>query len=278
MDWLGVMIASLRVLRSALVAIGLLALGSPSSPTFASILGNTAFEIDFTQPDEAATKATWSESIAASSKGLGWEGSATTVREGWIQTAPVPTGLWWRPPIGVHVRVEILPGPASIVLGNGKISTPFSGEVFVRYSADRVHWSSWQKLAPLRADEPSTPVTVFTGHLGVPARERTAYVERLRAYAMLDVPWASDEEAAARWIVDREPDFFARQIPFIGYVEILHERSFHGGQPITHLKAGIAYGMSGMSAMPKDPELARRTDHSAWRFIGPDPGRSRSRR
>ena len=30
-------------------------------------------------------------------------------------------------------------------------------------------------------------------------------------YSSLDVPWKSDEEAAVKWILEREPDFFEKE-------------------------------------------------------------------
>lgn len=40
-------------------------------------------------------------------------------------------------------------------------------------------------------------------------------------YSRLDVPWVDDEEAFAKWLLARNPNFFERSLPFIGYLEFL---------------------------------------------------------
>ncbi len=93
------------------------------------------------------------------------------------------------------------------------------------------------------------------------------YRQQLGKYAELDVPWKSDEEAAVRWIVENDPGFFERQIPFIGYIEFLYEGSFHGGQRITSLGAEVTYAMSGLHYPPENDDYGDR-DSRPWSFCG----------
>ena len=84
----------------------------------------------------------------------------------------------------------------------------------------------------------------------------------------MDVPWASDEEAAVRWITDQDPAFFKRALPFIGYLEFLYEGSFYGGLRVRQFSATIHYAVSGMQMEPKDPSVAKNRQ-GPWRYKAP---------
>jgi hypothetical protein len=103
----------------------------------------------------------------------------------------------------------------------------------------------------------------------VPRRERQPYTDLCREYSRLDVPWASDEEAVVRWILDREPDYFSHRLPFIGYVQFLYEVSLQGGERIAQLKLELGYGTGGMHQPPKEPG-ADADRHGPWRFKAVD--------
>lgn len=264
---------------SLLAALLLVFLPCVSAP--ASIISQTRLEIDFTRESDASAKATWSDNVSLDPNGLGWDDTPNAFRPGWIQTKPLSVGLWWRPGPSVGVRVEIAPAPTPVTLANGQTYTPWPGQVFARYSADRRHWSDWQALRqeptpaetppavalPGEAPPPPRP-PVYSGTLGVPQRERQAYIRHLETYATLDVPWASDEEALCRWIEAKDPEFFARWIPFVGYVEFLFEHDFRGARRITAFRADVGFGISGMSAIPRDSDAAKLDDRSTWRFEG----------
>jgi hypothetical protein len=88
----------------------------------------------------------------------------------------------------------------------------------------------------------------------------------LSEYAKLDVPWKSDEDAAVRWILDKQPDFFARQLPFIGYVQFRYEDGFYGGQRITSFKADASCGIGGIHSAPKDRNAYKDRHLKPWSF------------
>jgi len=257
--------------QRAILAIALAGLVASSSG--ASILDFKSLAIDFTNATDAAAKATWSEpdKLTVSINGLGWDGEAASSRDGWIQTIPLALGLSWRPPYTVSVRVTIQPKPSQFVLNSGQKSTPYAGDVYVRYSPDLHHWSTWQVLQaaePQSDAEKQNPGRHFRGSVRVPHSERDEYGRLISEYARLDVPWRSDEDAAVRWILEREPDFFAKQLPFIGYVQFRYEGGFHGGQRITLFKADVSYGMSGMHSAPKDKDAYKDRDSQPWSFRG----------
>ena len=242
-----------------------------ASSAQASILDFKSLAIDFTNPADARDKATWSEpdKLTVSTNGLGWDGEAASSRDGWIQTIPLALGLSWRPPYAVSVRVSVHPKPTEFVLNNGQKSTPYAGDVYVRYSTDLLHWSTWQVLQtsePQSNTEKQNPGRHFSGTVRVPYSERDEYGKLISEYARLDVPWQSDEDAAVRWILEKEPDFFAKQLPFIGYVQFRYEAGFYGGQRIASFKADVSYGMSGLHSAPKDKDAYKDRDSTPWSF------------
>lgn len=241
------------------------------SPALASIADFKSLDIDFTDSDDTTAKAAWSEPdiITVTLNGLGWDGEPASLRDGWIKTVPMSLGLSWRAPFAVSVRVSIHPEMEEIVLGNGQVTTPYQGDVYVRYSPDTVHWSTWHVLQqgePQSSTEIQNPGRHFSGTVRVPYIEMDEYRQLMQEYAELDVSWRSDEEAAVMWILKNNPGFFEKQIPFIGYIEFLYEGSFHGGQRITSFRAEVTYGMSGIHYPPEDGDYGDR-DSRPWSFV-----------
>ena len=220
---------------------------------------------------DAQSKVTWSEAekMTVSREGLGWDGEGPALGAPWIQTKPLAMGLSWRPPNSVTVRVSIEPPPGVFTLDNEKMTID-AGDVYVRYSPDRKHWSFWQFLQraePQSTEEKLRPSRHYSGLIQVPNRERSEYNKLVLDYARMDVPWSSDEEAAVRWILERDPGFFVKHIPFIGYVEFLWEGQLRGGQRIRSFKADLSYGMGGLGGMPPGDDAAvHKNRDGPWRF------------
>lgn len=226
--------------------------------------------IDFTDPKDAAAKATWSvpDKIGVSKGGLGWDGETNNLRDGWIETVPLAVGRSWRPAQSVSLRVTLTSAPKELTLPNGQTLTPFAGSVFVRHSPDGKHWSNWQALTWERPEDDSASGRRFTGLVEVPHRERTEYERLWEEYRKQDVPWVDDEETLTRWIVEREPHFFRDHKPFIGYVQFLWEGPFYGGQRISSFEADVSFALSGWHSPPKDPAAEQDRD-GPWRFKAP---------
>ncbi|HCS50747.1 MAG TPA: hypothetical protein DIW81_04015 [Planctomycetaceae bacterium] len=245
--------------------------GLVASTATASILDTKSLAIDFTDINDARAKATWSKPdlITIDRNGLGWDGESASSRDGWIQTTPLALGLSWRPPLAVSVRVSIHPKPSEFFLNNGQKSIPYGGNVYVRYSPDLKHWSTWQVLQasePQGYEKDQNPGRHFISSVRVPNSERDRYGKLLSEYAKLDVQWKSDEDAVVRWILEKEPDFFATQLPFIGYIQFQYEAGFYGGQRITSFKANVSYGMSGIHSLPKDNDAYKGRCSRSWSF------------
>src|SRR5947209_4714126 len=85
---------------------------------YGAISSMNQLKIDFTNPEDSAAKAVWSDpdKLTLTEKGLGWDGEAASVRDGWIQTKAFAVGLSWRPTSSVGIRVTIEPSPKPIVL------------------------------------------------------------------------------------------------------------------------------------------------------------------
>ncbi|GEM_PF-680700 len=241
-----------------------------TATSYAEIDEFKQINIDLTDKADAEAKATWSEpdKITISPAGLGWDGEGDASRDGWIQTKPIALGLSWRPTQGIYTRVSIHPLPQEVALANGQKWIPDSGALYVRYSPDLKHWSSWQVLQrsePQSTAEKKNPGRHFSGEIRVPYRDQDEYRRLVSDYSRMDVPWKSDEEAAVKWIVARDPEFFAKQIPFIGYAQLMFEGAFRGGLRIQSFKADIFYGMSGLHVPPKD-ESVYQTRDVPWRY------------
>jgi hypothetical protein len=183
-----------------------------SVSTQAEIIGFSELVVDFTNSTAAITNVNWSEpdKISVTTNGLGWDGETNSSRDFWIQSIPVAIGTSWRPAKGTYVSIRIDPQKKPIVSDNGQTHSLNDGHVFVRYSPGKKHWSSWQAL-----EEPIDVKTnrSFHGLIEVPRTEQENYDKLISQYSRMDVPWSSDEEAAVKWILQKEPDFLNNNCP-----------------------------------------------------------------
>ncbi len=254
---------SLPVLLGALVLGGLFL-----AKAFESITFN--FSVDFTDAKAAHEKAEWThaEALDITKAGLGYDDHQTAGHGSEILTCPLAIGRDWRPAIAAGVNVRISPAPLPTKDSSGRAYTPHGGIMYVRYSPDRKHWSSWQRL-----EESDTQKDVnflsFHGNVGVPLRDREQYGNLLNEYRRLDVPWGEDEAATVRWIVGRQPEFLANNLPFVGYLQFLYEVDFTSGQRLRSLEAVVSGGVSGLQrSSPKDP-TAKSEREGPWSYVSP---------
>jgi hypothetical protein len=232
----------------------------------ASILGMNQLKLDFTKP-AVAKQASWTKSakLKLGPRGLIFHAPGPEALDLSLQTTvPFATGTSWRPAGSVSIRATLSPRATPIRLDNGQTYTPSPGQMFARYSPDAKHWSTWQPLADATAPTGYT----FSGQLAVPRQAHAEYGKLVSKYMTLDVPWRSDEEACVRWILKSRPDFFAKQLPFIGYVQFLYEASLAGGQRIERINFDVSFGVGGLHMQPKDPKTSVGRD-GPWRFRAP---------
>ncbi|MCK4917984.1 MAG: hypothetical protein KAS51_07200 [Candidatus Omnitrophica bacterium] len=235
---------------------------------YASILGMEELKINFTDKNDAKTKATWSEpdKINLTENGLGWDGEQNASCDSWIQTIPLAVGLSWRPAQSVNVTVEIEPEIKSVALPNGQAYTPYIGSMFVRYSPDAKHWSSWQAMDYSKTQGQAITKRKFTAFVNISQKERKEYISYMKKYWKLDVPWVSDEEALVKWILKHDQEFFNKHIPFIGYLQFLYEISLPGDQRIIEFHVRASFGLGGKHQTPKDKNVYKERDNIPWRF------------
>jgi hypothetical protein len=241
-----------------------------SQTCFASMLGQQKLTIDFRRDDDIESKVKWfsSEELSANSDGLGFDGPPEKTTQLHLETTePFALGYSWRPIQSARIMVKIKGREKPIVLSNGTVISSVPGSLFVRYSPDARNWSNWQFLQLDRNVPPSVFLWLFDGVIAVSHTERSAYQDLLTEYCKLDVPWKSDEDAAVRWILKKDPNFFKKQIPFIGYVQFLFESNLYGGQRIESIDINISYGVGGMYFPPKDEKVRKKTERDVpWKF------------
>ena len=85
----------------------------------------------------------------------------------------------------------------------------------------------------------------------------------------MEVPWASDEEAAVKWILkEKNPNFLEEDIPFVGYLQFRYESSLRGGERLKGIKINASYGVGGLHSTPNDESVYKDQD-GPWRFKTP---------
>jgi hypothetical protein len=250
----------MAIARRVFAAVAVVALAGSAQ---AGMVGMHQFHLDFTSALIGKQVKWTSESkLVVDKRGLVLDAPATSSARVSLQTTePFATGISWRPTREVTILAHVTPGPHEVKLDNGQTYTPYEGRMYVRYSPDAKHWSTWQVLH----GERSANEVNFSGEVSVPASQSAAYDKLLQQYDKLDVPWRSDEEAAVQWIVKAQPDFFARELPFIGYVELLYEADLAGGQPIAHLDVDVGYSVGGAAYAAKDPKVEQGRN-TTWRY------------
>jgi len=227
----------------------------------------THLTIDFTNSTDAQEKATWSpaDRVGITANGLGWNVRHTDSVIPWVETKPVALGLSWRSTSCADVTVKVHLVPMGM---DKEMLRPEVGDVFIRYSPDTKNWSSWQALRQQEKDNKTSDNylgIVFKGEVAVPQRERMEYGHLLSEYSTLDVPWNCDQEAAVKWILAKDPDFFKTHLPFVGYVEFLFEFPFYDEGRLTKFEAEMGMLLPGTYVSPKDPNAMKDRD-VPWRY------------
>ncbi|MEI8379052.1 MAG: hypothetical protein WCJ09_02920 [Planctomycetota bacterium] len=239
----------------------------------AAIIGDHQQVIDFTQPDQAAKLATWSdpEHLGCTKEGFGWNGDKLSSRDGWIETVPLAIGTSWRPTKSAGIRITLQTNDPGVV-ATGPHSKAFNTpNIFVRYSADRIHWSDWQPT-DLNKDPRAAGAVLYTARVDVPRRVSQAYRSKLQEWSRRDdIAWGSDEDEFCRWLVKQQPDYFSKERPFVGYVKFLLESSFMGSQRLTRFQADVSWIVGGIHQPARDPAAQKRQEKwNAWDFRGPE--------
>jgi hypothetical protein len=223
---------------------------------------------DFTQPEAVQKLARWTtpEHIGATPRGLGWDGEANASYDVTVSSrTPVAVGWSWHPVTAVTVQAEVVP-PGQFTFGTNSTTFPSTaGQLYARFSADGRHWSTWQALELQVPRDKAKPQLFFAGTLRVPQHARKNYEARLREFAGTDRPTGVDEDKVAEWLLAKDPKFFERETPYVGYVEFLWETQVKGDQRVRKLEFNLGYGRSGKIQTPPGAN-----DSGPWKFRAPD--------
>ena len=153
---------------------------------------------------------TWSPSVSLKDSGLYSEKLPPNMaREVWVQSQPISAGMSWRPPTSTTIRLEVEAGAEEFTYLHA----------YFRYSCDRVHWSTWYNLYSLKPQH-GIAASVYESNLSIPRLVQGQYYAKMQEWWKTNPAWSSDEHELALWIVSQDPDFFARELPFIGYVQV----------------------------------------------------------
>lgn len=219
----------------------------------AAVLGFESEEIDFTR-GKAPAGVTWSKNMTLRAKGLQSPAyKKNAIHEIWLQTNKLPVGQAWRPPRGAKMWLSV------VGVGEGR-SHP---DVFVRYGVDGVHWSTWYQLQP--SEQPKDgALWTFEVHLQLPSLIVRRYDELMKGWVETDPNFVSDEDAYCRWLAKTHPDYFATEIPFLGWVQFrIEQRSSERPVRIEKLKAEFSWATGGLHMAPKDGKYP---EPSKWHF------------
>jgi hypothetical protein len=226
----------------------------------AVVFSGQSLDLDFTSPD-IVKQVSWTptRSVKLGSNGLFLDlPSRMGIGQFQLQTTePLALGVYWQAVRGASIWASLTPVDTGQAV------------LFVRYSVDAKHWSTWQSLSRPSTESRCLPTypqcQVFTGELAVPHQQSEEFDQLCGQYASQHRGEVTDEEECAQWIVQSQPDFFATHLPVIGYVQFLYEkRMLSGGERIEHLNfhLGFAYGSNF-----HDPGHA--PPGTPWRFRAP---------
>ena len=204
-------------------------------------------------PNKVPDGVTWSPSVSLKDSSLFAEKLPPNMAaEVWVQSQPISAGMSWRPPTSATVRLEVEAGAGDFTYLNA----------YFRYGCDRVHWSTWYNLRALKPQD-GIAASVYESDLAIPRMVQSAYRAKMQEWWETNPPWSSDEHELSVWIAKQDPDFFAREFPFIGYVQVRIEGETRGLQ-LKSLSVKVNSAVSGITTLSSG--RARSTTGEKWFF------------
>lgn len=224
-------------------------------------------EFDLTNSETAVKQLRWNDAstVKVTEKGLYWDGPSDRRRDVRIESInPIAVGWSWRTVswVGITVHVDSI-GPIDFYSAARDAA---HASLLLRYSCDRKNWTDWAPLDPQAAGASAKSPSRIAGTIDVPKAEFEAYQALITRYTHLDVPWPSDEEAAAKWILQQDPKYFERHKPFVGYLQFAVATRLAGSTPIRSISVHIVCQAGGMHMPPKDKSTYEGRMELPWRF------------
>lgn len=202
---------------------------------------------------------TWSDNFSLKSGVLETENlPSNQSQDVWIQTHAFSIGLSWRPPSSANFFVSI----------DGSIneSSSTSPQIFIRYSPDKANWSTWYSFS--KTDEKTVEgLDIYKVSIHLPSSAVEKYNKLMRDWWKTSPVWSSDETEFCEWLIKKEPDFFVKEKPFIGYVQVRIEKmSVNPFQNLKSISVKYVWGVGGLSSIPKDKSKVRKNTEDKWFF------------
>ncbi len=182
----------------------------------------------------------------------------------WLQSEPFSIGEAWQPPIAARIIIEF----------NGDVPKGFwkNTDVYIRYSADKMHWSSWSNRNRIDAGskdydslrrfyvyDVKQDASLYDVSISMPSVARTEYLE-LRKIWMKSKEYVDNEYLFFVWLAQNYPSYFEREIPVIGYVQFRVEGNSDGFDSEVKLHSisfNYGYSISGLGYFdPRDKDDA----------------------
>jgi len=231
------------------VAVFILFLLLSATRTKAQIFYEEKVDIPFA-PDKVPDGVTWSSTVSLKDGGLFSEKLPSYMsREVWVQSQPISAGMSWRPPTAATIKLVVDAGAKDFTYAHA----------YFRYSCDRVHWSTWYNLRSVTPD-------AYEGDLSIPRMAQEAYQAKMQEWWQTKPVWTSDEHELCVWIASQDPEFFSREFPFIGYVQVRLEGETRGLQ-LKSLSVKVSAAVSGLTAFSTASKgQARSTTGEKWFF------------
>jgi hypothetical protein len=134
--------------------------------------------------------------------------------------------------------------------------------VFFRYSADLVHWSSWYSMTLSGAGAPDTRAE-YQGNVSLPHVAGEEYARLMREWWQTGPQWSSDEHEFCVWLATHYRGYFSTEVPFVGYVQVRLEGNA-GAFRLGSINVKQSSGSSGLQSLPKGTRRA--TANGEWFF------------
>ena len=198
-------------MKLRIILVVLLLINSSFFAEAKQIISSVTESSTFTS-EKVDKEASWSSNLKITSNGLiptytSWKDYDNF----WLQTQPIGVGRSSNPFIGF--------GFSAFIKGEMK-SAKYNGiNLYFRYGCDREHWSTWY---PLEKETKKTEDgrEIYKGFVNIPKIAREKFEAMKNEWAKTKPANKDDIHELAKWIVIQEPNFFSKELPFVGYIQI----------------------------------------------------------
>jgi hypothetical protein len=211
---------------------------------------------------EIRKNATWSNNFFLNETGLETKQLPHNQSQDiWLQTHTFPIGLSWRPPTGANFSVYF-----DGTLNDADPTYKIEPQIFIRYSCDKLNWSTWYSFE--KTDRRTQDrLTIYESRIQLPASAGDSYRSLMQEWWKTNPVWSSDETEFCEWLIKRDAQFFVREKPFIGYVQLrLEKPSVNKAQTIKSMTIEYSWSVGGLASIPKDKTKVRSTTEEKWFF------------